>query len=238
MTSETVSPRTAAMPRTTTTWQDWGFVWLLWVWACALGIGIGLLLGRLMSGPLSTTPMIFMTNFVGGIIVGTTTGFAQWLVLRGFFPRERWWLLASTVAWAIAWEAGWTLQDSVDGLTGWVAGWATIGAMVGLSQGMILSHHFRRGGWWVVANLLGYAIGGAVAGLVFDTTIDIMGAVGASRTGMVIAMGGVVLGPGIVHGIITGGALVWTVHGGKKRGKHPTSDGEGLSRGEREEERE
>ncbi|NJN68318.1 MAG: hypothetical protein HC884_17210 [Chloroflexaceae bacterium] len=227
MTSEMVSPRGATAPRTTT-WQDWGFLWLVWVWACALGMGVGLLLCQLMSGPLPSTPISLMTNFVGGVIVGTTTGFAQWLVLRGFFPRERWWLLASTFAWAIAWEAGWTLQEMMDNLAGWVLGWATIGAMVGLVQGIMLSRHFRRGGWWLVANILGYAMGGAVAGLVFDITFDIMSVVGASRTGMIIAMGGMVLGPGIVYGIITGGVLVWMVRGGGK-GKRPSRDRDGAA---------
>lgn len=48
-----------------------------------------------------------------GAIAGAVAGFAQHLVLRRYFQRARWWILASIVGWAVAWTVDWTKTGTI-----------------------------------------------------------------------------------------------------------------------------
>lgn len=215
MATETSEMEATAAPPDTLTWKDRGFVWLLWIWACVLGLGVGLFLGRLIGNPVSGTMFTFLSNFIGGIIIGTTVGFAQWLVLRNYFPREPFWMLANTAGWAIGWEVGWAVQDrlssSLGSVAAWALAWAIIGAMVGLSGWFILRRHVRGAGWWIVASIVGGSIGGSIGGYVYTLAFEVMGMVGASRLAMLVAMISVFLGPGLAYGAVTGGVFALLV---------------------------
>ena len=40
-------------------------------------------------------------DFMSGMVIGFTTGAAQWLILRGEIRWSGWWIAVSTVAWAV-----------------------------------------------------------------------------------------------------------------------------------------
>jgi len=190
-------------------WREWGFVWLLWVWANVLGLGAGLFIGRLFSGPTANLSVMFQTSLLGGIITGTTVGFAQWLVLRGQLPRLGVWVQLSTLGWTVGWELGWAIQDRVDGVAGWVAGWSIIGLVAGLAQWFVLRRSLRGAGWWVLASTLGGAAGGALGGYFFSLAFEFIAVVGASSTVMTLTTVGIVMGVGLAYGIVSGGVLAW-----------------------------
>lgn len=49
-----------------------------------------------------------------GLILGTTTGIAQWVMLQRHVERAWWWLLASGVGWGVAWISAFLLFPSTD----------------------------------------------------------------------------------------------------------------------------
>lgn len=64
-----------------------------WRWGIASGVGWGIGVGI----ALFAIPDEYV--FPYGIIVGTTTGVAQWLILHGEVYYSGWWILISIIAW-------------------------------------------------------------------------------------------------------------------------------------------
>ena len=74
----------------------WGF-WLWWVLASAVGFVVGLIVGLILSATSSS-----LVGFAVGLAVfGASVGIAQWFVLRRHVSRAGWWVLASTVGYAV-----------------------------------------------------------------------------------------------------------------------------------------
>jgi hypothetical protein len=65
---------------------------------------------------------------LGGAILGAGTGIAQWLVLRNWVHRAWWWIIISTLGWAVAWSG--TMGDILPGVI--------IGAVTGITLEMLL----------------------------------------------------------------------------------------------------
>lgn len=209
------NPSSLSSAATAFTWKDRGFFWLLWVWACTLGLEIGIFFGRVLGHPSSGVMFTFLQNIIGGVILGTTIGFAQWLILRHHFPREPFWLLANTIGWGIGWEVGWAMHDRFKipygSIVAWTIGWTIIGLLVGLSGWFILRRHVRRASWWVVANVVGAALGGSLGGYGYQLAFEVIQMIGASRLTMIVAIGSTFLGPGLIYGTVTGGVLAWLI---------------------------
>lgn len=92
-----------------------------WILATALGWSFG-----------SIIVMFFMPNamdFIAGVVIGITTGTAQWLILRKEFYWAGWWIVINVVAWT----TGLALLPGIL-LTGVVAGLVTGTAIALLSQ--------------------------------------------------------------------------------------------------------
>jgi hypothetical protein len=68
-------------------------------------------------------------DFTAGVILGTTTGLAQWLILRREVYWSAWWIVINIVAWT----TGFALLPGIF-LTGVLAGLITATAMVLLLQ--------------------------------------------------------------------------------------------------------
>ena len=115
----------------------WGF-WLWWVLASTVGIIVSLIVGLILSAASSNlleTAMLFAAT-------GASVGIAQWLVLRKRVSRAGWWVLASTVGFAVvapgALDALETFGigilgggSSSPGYAGFVLGLALYGAITG-----------------------------------------------------------------------------------------------------------
>ena len=68
--------------------------------------------------------------FVGiGAMAGLVAGILQWLALRGQVARAGWWVLASTLGWAV----GLGLAVAVGRALGWMVAGALGGAITGVA---------------------------------------------------------------------------------------------------------
>jgi hypothetical protein len=94
-----------------------------WRWIVATAVGWSLGSGIIL---------FFMPNvmdFIAGVVIGITTGTAQWLILRREFYWAGWWIVINVVAWT----TGLALLPGIL-LTGVVAGFVTGTAIALLSQ--------------------------------------------------------------------------------------------------------
>jgi len=183
----------------------WGF-WLQWVLASIVGWWA-------LSLPVSAiAPVVGAMPVVSGSIVGAGVGIMQWLVLRRRFHRAGWWVLASTMGWAVGWAVG---QNLIEPVTMFLAKYeealggrsvvtlsvlgVMVGGVAGIMQWFVLRRWVYRAGWWILANIVGWTTG-FVAGPVVVAALWTSGV-------LATVMGGVILGA--VPGAITGMTLVW-----------------------------
>ena len=175
---------------------EWGF-WLQWVLTSILGFAMGAAIGN------AVTDLIFMALF------GAVGGFMQWLVLRRQITGAGWWVLASTLSFAIAplaAIAGVMVMSqvmSLDGnpLTAPILLGVIFGVLSAIMPWLVLRRQLARAGWWVPAHLLGSLLGG-VLGIV---TFHAVSAIGFYQFAWAAA--GAMFGAGL--GAITGITLVW-----------------------------
>ena len=64
-----------------------------WRWILATGVGWGIGVGLVLFA------IPDQNGFPFGIIVGATTGIAQWFILRGEVHFSGWWILISIIGW-------------------------------------------------------------------------------------------------------------------------------------------
>ncbi len=85
-----------------------------------------------------------------------------------------WWVLASTVGYAVGNAAGMKVVQAVVGAAEYRAKGFVVaipllvvmtGAAVGVMQWLILRRQLRRTGWWVLASIVGWVVGTAAATL-------------------------------------------------------------------------
>jgi hypothetical protein len=116
--------------------------------ASSLGLTVGFIGGWALGGP----PFDFLLAFV---LVGLLNGIVQWLALRQRSDRAGWWVLASTIGFALggaaAFAVAMTIGDAVSAAFGGeVIGFAAVVAVMGLVGGALGS----AGSGVVLARLL------------------------------------------------------------------------------------
>lgn len=176
-------------------------LWLSWCLASATG---GAVIGAL-SAPTDFFWYLIMTGFVVGV--------AQWLVLRRYLPYAGWWILVSAFGWILGTVTSimtreitapiiefFELISEVQGVF-WlnVVNGTVYGAVLGVTQWLVLRRHTQRAGWWVFASAIGGAVNGGV-GAVCAAAIPFGGAA--------LPYGAGWAGAGAVTGIV----LVWLLH--------------------------
>ncbi len=137
-------------------------------------------LANAMSGSISGFAIYYLLSTTGGGIVGTlvgttgawtVVGAAQWLVLQGYVPKGRVWILA-TVIGGVAGTllGGWILVGWLGLLTSvttspaiaiGVVG-AVAGAVLGLAQWRVLRFQIRNANGWLLASIAAGIIGWVV----------------------------------------------------------------------------
>lgn len=164
---------------------DWR-LWRRWVAANAAGeLGLGVAVatwvflgpavqsaaGRL--APWTATACGFLA---GTVIEGLCVGIAQWAVLRRVFSAGtgRAWVLATTIAACVSWSGGMAFLTASSGQAGSIplpeaSGMAQyalvmlmgagLGLMLGTPQWWVLRRQAHQAGWWVLANLVAWALG-------------------------------------------------------------------------------
>ena len=95
------------------------------------------------------------------LITGLLMGFGQWLVLRRWVDRARWWILASTAGWGGAAALGTTAYGIFAAELRWEAVGIAVALPVlffgtGLFQWLLLRRWVRRAGWWLLASGLSW----------------------------------------------------------------------------------
>jgi hypothetical protein len=142
-------------------------------------------------------------------LFGVAGGFTQWLVLRRRIFGAGWWVLASTLGFAIApivAIAGVMAVSQIMSLDGNpLAAPILLGVLSGVLSAifpwLILRRQFAQAGWWIPAHLLGSLLGGAMGIVTFH---------GVSLAGFYQfdwAAAGAMFGAGL--GAVTGITLVW-----------------------------
>ena len=206
-------------------------LWLQWVLASILGFAVGGALGNTVANwipPMTCTQSSSdslvdrLTNFACilpsldlafiVIILGMAGGFMQWLVLRRQIPRAEWWVLASTLGFALAPIAAIagvmaisqiiSLEENL--LMAPILLGVLFGVLSAIMPWLVLRRQLPRAGWWVPAQTLGSLVGGAMAIVAFHS-VSLIG-----FYEFVWAAGGAMFGAGL--GSITGIALVWLLN--------------------------
>ncbi|HYN68837.1 MAG TPA: hypothetical protein VEX41_01345 [Candidatus Eisenbacteria bacterium] len=103
-----------------------------WILASVIGFGIGKVLGDQLAAAVGGPVGIAL----GGATIGVAAGLLQWIVLRREVAAPGWWVLASTIGWAVAWMIIGTIEDGAAGPSGsayliGVAGAALAGVITG-----------------------------------------------------------------------------------------------------------
>lgn len=140
----------------------WSF-WLQWMLANILGFAMGAAMAN------AVTDLIFTALF------GVAGGFTQWLVLRHRILGAGWWVLASTLGFAIApivAIAGVMAISQVVSLHGNplvapILLGVLFGVLSAIMPWLVLRRQVARAGWWVPAHLLGSLVGGALGIVTF-----------------------------------------------------------------------
>jgi len=165
---------------------SFGFQWLI---ANAAGFAIGMAIRQFMFGLGSWA----INPFVIGAVIGSTIGIVQIFNLQHLYQPAWWWILSNTVGWTLSWglidqQIGFFVLGLGITQFSMVRG-AMAGLLSGLIQWLILRQQYRRPGWWVPANAVGWSAGMAVG----------------------ITVGGPFGWPlvGAVSGIISGLPLAW-----------------------------
>jgi hypothetical protein len=177
-----------APPRLAALWLGWLLVSVV---GWAVGWALGRPLGEAVSWPIGREMGIFAAEMAGGAtawaVLGLVLGLGQWLVLRRTIRSAGWWVLASVVGWAVVgavkWSQGPLFDEILFGVIGlfdeiglWRLGPligigigvvldGLSGLVVGVAQYLVLQHQVRRAGRWVLINVLAWASGAAVIGL-------------------------------------------------------------------------
>jgi hypothetical protein len=164
-----------------------------WVLASIVGWGIGFFVCE------GLKPFFYDITHLGGdgLIIGASIGIAQGLVLRRRMAPMGWWVLASALGFGVGKFLGEAAAQGMPAVVGSALTGAIIGASVGVAQWLVLRGKVTGVGWWVAANVVGWAIGWSLISLVEEAE--------GMSTAMVYLIGGV---GAAAAGIITGIALV------------------------------
>jgi hypothetical protein len=192
----------------------WGF-WLAWVLASIMGLVVGALLGMSVAYGLFDRDGVDATiGITGGIVMGATSGFLQWVVLREKVARAGWWVLASALGFAIAGGTLGAIRINENYVMAGILFAAVFGVAGGIMQWLVLRQQVVRAGLWILASILGSLVG--AIGFPISSAIGAAGNYGLSA--MVF---GLLFGAGL--GAIPGAVLAWLL-----RQSH-SSDVQGLA---------
>ncbi len=146
----------------------WWF-WLCWVLANTIGAvafipaSLYMLIVANISNTIQSWTVAIVAMSLGGAVVGAVIGLAQWLVLRTYLPRSRWWLLATSLGMAVGIllaviavvSRGWHYWSLSVGLGQGIAGFIYAGyAVAGFAQWLVLRRQVPKSILWALANLM------------------------------------------------------------------------------------
>ena len=103
--------------------------------------------------------------FVALLVVGILFGLAQWLVLRHFIPVSPLWVVTIPISWFLFYFIAYIIPDSLlqnvddEAASTLTIGFLVLGAVMGLSQWLILRRKLTRAALWLLGSSLGVGLG-------------------------------------------------------------------------------
>jgi hypothetical protein len=159
----------------------------------------------------------FLLPYILWPALGVVTGFLQYSLLRRHLPRIGWWIVVTTVGWLLGFIGDRVLYHTLYGTLDVSAIWfetlttALAGGMLGLAQWLVLHQRIRHAAWWIIANVIGWAVVG-------------WGAATLSNQRIMPAVG-IMLVPGIATSMALWLLLDQLPRGGGSRRNTPPSNG-------------
>ena len=179
--------------------------WKLWL-GWTLTTGLGLLLGFLPSGILAESLGLGLARVISPLLAGILIGMGQWLILRDYLTACSQWIPAAGAAWAIGYAAGiYIFQILPPGMGYGLLGVILFGLIVGGVQWPILRREVPQILPWLLANVLGWALG-------FVLSLFVTNSLYATLSGseFIYSLLSLTL-TGLIAGAVIGLALVWIV---------------------------
>lgn len=121
--------------------------------------------------------LLFWLVLASALICAVLIGFSQRFVLHRYINIRRQWVLATASGVGILWPLAigvffateslpipnWPAQWEEIGRWGWSIAWVT----TGVAQYLLLKEHWRRAGWWILANTIA-----GIAGLLLGSFVS------------------------------------------------------------------
>ena len=143
---------------------------------------------RIMIGDQAHITEDYLLSFVFVPALALAHGLLQYALLRRYVPAIGWWAVATTTGWLLALFGTEILYATVvtqDGrLSPTLVDFARVGltgGTIGLAQWWVLRRRTAHAVWWIVANVVGWAISG-----VFASSLDLW-VLGAPALATVVA---------------------------------------------------
>jgi hypothetical protein len=182
-------------------------LWAGWLLATVGGMLIGFLPAKLIADIFG----LGVAYIIVPLLAGALIGFLQWLALRRFIVGSMDWILTAGAGWAIGYAAGLLVIQVLGRQPGFAGFWlllacyALFGVIIALVQWPVLRREIPHAGPWILANVVGWALGFSIA-----TAVEL--AVYSQSPAEPWIVNLIVQGiSGLIAGAIIGLALVWIV---------------------------
>jgi hypothetical protein len=177
-------------------------LWTAWTLATAAAM----LLGQLTFIFLIDRVDLLVLRILIPLWTGFLVGVFQWLVLRPYLTHSVDWILHGGAGWALGFALGLVIiQALAASPVGIIIGYLLFGAIIALVQWPVLHREIPNIGTWVIANIIGWALGSFLGQVILNAVVT-------GDTISQVTSSAVIAGiTGLVAGAVTGLALVWIV---------------------------
>jgi hypothetical protein len=124
---------------------------------------------RMVVGGQSRITEDFLLPYIFWPTLAVANGLLQYLLLRRLLPRVGWWVVGTSLGWVLGlfgsrclYHA--TFAAALDVRSVWFAAAKAVltGGTIGLAQWIVLRRRVRQAAWWILANILGWGVSGAL----------------------------------------------------------------------------
>lgn len=126
----------------------------------------------------------YLFSYVFPVLIWLFTSGLQFTLLRRYFPKMGWWVLATGAGWLFAVALSYLDRVFVEkfdlALTfgninlEWIIFLPLFGALIGFFQWLVLRRSMPRAAWWILACGLGWGLIEPIVGLPFTGVFDIL----------------------------------------------------------------
>lgn len=116
----------------------------------------------------------YLLQYILWPLFGLLYGYLQYILLRRYFPRMGWWILATVVSLSLTPLVIVMVQKlastlGIDPYSVWsgVIQLVLVGGLLGVAQWLVLRNHIPNAIWWVPANMIGWGSVGVLGNLGF-----------------------------------------------------------------------